>query len=291
MKNLTQKIRTTGICLITACAIALPTAGHAGWFSDSKPVKKITKKVKATPGNIKAKVEDISKKINEVSAQLRENQPLANALKDSNMVARLAEMAQYMNEYQQDFQEFNARGADELRYDIQDLVNTVTDITEQMGMDGKMAEQLQQAAGMVDKMPAAFLYTLAKSGISYKIQATRDRLVQLKDDLVLIATLPPEKDAFIYPESYKAELCPLVQDKKMKTQLAVLGARLKYNSWSIEKIGKLMPDDFTISVTVVGGGGATIKFPGQYLVTAMETVIGVIEMRIEAYKSIADAMC
>ena len=292
MNTLTQKIRSTTICLVTVAAIALPGTSQAGWFSDSKPARKISHVAHATAGNLQHKVSDISTKINEMAAQMAESRPLADAMKNGRLMAHLTELVHYVNEYQQEFQNFNNSGADEMRQDIKNLVNAVTGITDVLGMDSKVVDQLQRASNIIDKMPATFLYPLAKSGLSDKIKATRDRFLQLKDNLALIATLPREKDVFLYPDSYKADLCPLVTDAQTKTQLAVLGARIKYNKFVIEQMSKLVPEDLTINIEVIGGGGATIaKFPPQYLFKAMETILGMVEMRIDAYKSIGEAMC
>lgn len=288
MKNTTKNLRSTAICLITAAAIALPNAGHAGWFSDKKA--EVTRTVKAAPGNARDKMSDIADKLNEMHTQMKDSRPLTNALKNGNMIKQLAKVVEFLNESQQDFQDFADNGADVLKQDINNLVDTISAITDAVGMDSKMTDQLHKAAGMVDKMPTTFLFAMAKGGIDTKLQEIADRLDQLSNDLVLIATLPQEKDAFLYPESYMGELCPLVNEKKL--QVAILNARLDTNIWMIDNLSSLMPEDLTVSVTVVGGGGATLtKFPPQYLFKAMKIIIETIQLRVKNYTSIAGSMC
>ncbi len=303
MNTLTQKMRTTTICLITVAAIALPGISQAGWFSSSKPVKSVshiahrtTGSVRhaatSTAGSIKDKVTDISSKVNEMAAQFAESRPLADAMKNGKMMSHLTEMVHYINDYQKDYEDFNNRGADEMRDDIRRLVSSVNGVISTLGMDNKVADQMQRAADIIEKVPATFLYPLAKSGLSEKLKATRDRFLQMKDDVTLIATLPREKDVLLYPESYKADLCPLVNDYHTKVQLAVLSARIKQDKYAVDLMSKLIPDDLTVNIEVVGGGGLTIsKFPVQYLFIAMNTVLDVIEMRIDTYTSIGGAMC
>lgn len=292
MNTLTHKMRTTTICLVTAAAIVIPGTSQAGWFSDSKPARKISHVAHATAGNLQHKVSDISTKINEMAAQMAQSRPLADAMKNGRMMSHLTELVHYINDYQKDFQDFNNQGAGEMRDDIRRLVRSITGVINTMGMDNKVVDQMQHAADIVDKMPATFLYPLAKSGLKDKINDSRVRFEQLKENLTLIATLPPVKDVLLYPESYKADICPLVKDDHTKIQLAVLGVRIKRSKWGIDMMSKLVPEDLTINVEVVGGGGATIaKFPAQYLFKAIDTVLDVIEMRIDTYKSIGDAMC
>ena len=316
MNTFTQKIRSTSICLVTAAVIAAPGIGHAGWFSNkvSTASKKVTQVVKSTnsqvqnkaenlPGpwgdaadfaengiaGIKDRVEDMAAKLEDMYSQIEDNRPLLNALKDGHMVQQLTEVVSYINESQQDYQDFAQHGVYTLRGDITDLVNRVTEISDKMNLDGKLSDQLQKAADMVDSIPATFLYPLVISGIDQSVRDMVARLGQLRDDLELIVTLPLERDVFLYPEQHRDALCSLVTDSA--TQLAVLNARIDYDAWTIAKIGGLMPEDLTISATVVGGGGATVsKFPVQYIVKAVEAILEVIQLRLDSYSSIADTL-
>ena len=293
MKNLTQKLRSTGICLITVAAIALPQAGHAGWFDGiPTPVEKVVKKAKSASGNIKNIVTDVSRKLNDIHEKLDASRPLANALKNGQMIKQLTEVVEYLNESQSEYQDFVDNGVDFMRQDIHSLVVSVQDINNSLNLDGKIGNRLQKAADLIEKMPPPFLYPLAIAGIDDMLQDIAERMVQLAGDLELIATLPIEQDAFLYPESYKADLCPLVKDPQKKIQLAVLGARMDNNIWLIDTMSSLMPEDLTVEVTVLGGGGATIsKFPPQYLFKAMKFVLETIKLRISNYTAIASSMC
>lgn len=289
MNTFTKKIYFTGICLLTAAAIAIPNVSHAGWFSDAAPVKKITKVAKGKAGDVQAKVGEIAGKLDEIYSQMEDNRPLLNALKNGQMVSQLTEVVEFLNESQQEYQLFAENGVITLRNDIDDLVGTVSDVSDMMNLDGKLSDQLNKAAGLVDKMPTTFLFALAKSGVDKKLQDIVARLSQLRDDLVLVVTLPVEKEVFLYPELHKDSLCNLVTDSA--TQLAVLNARIDYNIWSIAKVSELMPEDLTVNVTVVGGGGATVsKFPPQYIFKAITTILEVIKMRLDTYSSIAGTL-
>lgn len=289
MKTFTQKIYFTGICLITAAAIAVPTVGHAGWFSDARPSKKVSQLVKSKAGDVQARVSEIAVKLDEIYAQVEDNRPLLNALKNGQMVQQLTEVVEFLNESQQDYQVFAENGVFTLRSDINELVATVSDVSDMMKLDGKLSDQLNEAAGLIDRIPTTFLFALARSGVDKKLQDMLTRLSQLRDDLVLVATLPVEKEVFLYPDLHKDSLCNLVTDSA--TQLAVLNARIDYNIWSIEKVSGLMPEDLTVNVTVVGGGGATVsKFPPQYIFKAISTILEVIKLRLSSYTSIAGTL-
>lgn len=304
MKTRTKKLFSTGVCLIVVAVVGLPGIGHAGWKDHSNNLrakvtqtvkaapKKVTQTAKATPGNIKAKVEDISSRVNEISTQLRESRPLMDMMKNGHLMEQLTEVMQFLNESQKDYYDFAGHGEFVMREDIAGLVGSVGNLTNALGMEGKMGDQLQKASGLVDKIPTTFLYPLFKAGIGAKITEIRDRFEVLVDDVTLIATLPQEEDAYLYPESYKAELCPLVNDAQTKLQLAVLEAKLNAVTWQNKTITGYMPQDLTISLTVVGGGGATVsKFPAQYIFKIIDTVVGSIHLRLKNYKSIAKTMC
>ena len=204
-------------------------------------------------------------------------------------IQQLTEVVEFLNESQQDYQVFAENGVFTLRSDINELVGTVSDVSDMMNLDSKLSDQLNKAAGLIDRIPITFLFALAKSGIDQRLQDMVARFSQLRDDLVLVATLPAEKEVFLYPELHKDSLCALVTDSA--TQLAVLNARINYNAWTIEKASGLMPEDLTVNVTVVGGGGATVsKFPPQYIFKAISTILEVIKLRLTSYSSIAGTL-
>lgn len=293
MKTVIHKIRTTSICLITAAAIAAPSAGYARWFSAPKPVvKKLTQTVRTGTSHLQDNAGDIADKLTEIHAQIEDNRPLINALKNGQMMQQLTEIVQYLNESQQDYQAFTENGVYLLRQDIQDLVGAVSSISDMLNLDSKLNDQLHKAAALVDKMPVTFLFALAKSGIDKRLQDILARLIQLSDDLVLVATLPLERNVYLYPGEYKDSLCPLVNDQQTRVQLAVLNARIDANVWAIDTVSDLIPEDLNVSAMVVGGGGATVsKFPPQYIFKAMKTILSAIKLRVGNYKSIAESMC
>lgn len=290
MTTFTQKLRTTSLCLITAASIALPAAGYAGWWGEAKPVQKVTKVAKKTTGNAKDQIGQMAGRLDEIYSQIEDNRPLLNALKDGQMASQLTEVVTFLNESQYEYQQFAQDGIYTLRDDIHELVNTVSSIGDSLNLNRKMTDQLQKAAGLIDKMPATFLFALAKGGVDERLQDMLAKLNRLHDDLVLIATLPLPEDVYLYPTSYKADLCPLVNDKKI--QVAVLNARIDENIFVSETVSSMMPEDLTINVTVVGGGGATVaKFPPQYIFKAINTMLKAIKLRVNNYKSVAGTMC
>ena len=292
MKTFTKSLRTTSICLITAATLSLPGFAHAGWLSETKIAKKATSAVKAAPNKAATKVDNISSQINDIAEKMHESQPLANALKNSKMLDQLVDVMGYINESQEDYELYIGNYDYQMRDDIDNLVGSVTDVTTLLGMDSKATDQLNQATGMIKKLPAAFLYPLYKAGIHNKIESVGDEFQQLVDSLGVIADLPLPQQVYLNPENYRSKLCPLVNDRQTKVMLAVLDARIKINKFRIKTIMDLMPKDLTISVTVVGGGGLTVsKFPPQYIFQAINFVIESIELRLNNFKSIAGAVC
>ena len=293
MKTLTRKICSTGICLITSIAIAAPGIGHAGWFSKPGPVvKKVTQTVRTGASSVQGNLGEIAGKVNEIYTRMDDNRPLVNALKNGKMMQQLTEVVLYLNESQQDYQAFAENGVYGLRQDIKDLVGTVASISGMLNLDGKLSDQLEKSAVLVDKMPVTFLFALARSGIDKRLQDILEKLTRLSEDLVLVATLPLERNVYLYPEQHKDSLCPLVNDPQTKVQLAVLNARIDTNIWALDTVSDLIPEDLTVNATVVGGGGATVsKFPPQYIFKAIKTILGAIKLRTNNYKSIAESMC
>jgi hypothetical protein len=308
MKTLTQTIRNTGICLITAVVIFAPGIAHAGWLGSPKPVlnkvtqtvrtgissvqNEVTQTVSTGVSNIQGNADGIGGRLGEMYERLDDSRPLVDALKNGKMMQQLTEVVQYLNESQQEYQAFADNGVYLLRQDIKDLAYTVASIGDMLNLDGKLGDQLHKASALVDRIPAVFLFALARSGIDKRLQDMLARLGRLGDDLVLFATLPPESEVFLYPEQYRDDICPLVNDRQTKVQLAVLNARIDTNIWAIDTVSGLIPEDLDVSATVVGGGGATVsKFPPQYIFKAMKTILSAVKLRMDNYKSIADSMC
>jgi hypothetical protein len=292
MKTFTKSIRTSSICLITAATLSLPGLAHAGWFSETKIAKKVTTTIKAAPNKAVSKINDISSQIKDIADKMHESQPLANALKNSKMIDQLVDVMGFINESQKDYELYIDNYDYQMRADIDNLVGSVTDITTLLGMDSKATDQLHKATNLVKKLPAAFLYPLYKAGIHNKIETIGDGFQQLVDNLGVIADLPLPQKVYLNPENYRAKLCPLVNDRQTKVMLAVLDARIQNNKFALKTVMDLMPEDLTVSVTVVGGGGLTVsKFPPQYIFQAINFVLESIELRLNNFKSIAGAIC
>ena len=299
MNTLARKIRLSGICLVTAAAIALPCAGQAGSFGSvvkSAAPSAVVKKAARTAGkgvtSVQDAVGDIADKLDEVYSRIEDNRPLLNVLNNGQMVQQLTDVVEFLNESQEEFQQFAESGVYVLREDVKELAYTVTDISDMLNLDSNLSEQLQKSAELVDRMPAVFLFALAKSGIDRQLQDFVTMMRQLGDDLLLIAALPPETAVFLYPEQHMDSLCPLVNDPSVRTRLAVLKALVNYNLFTINTVSGLLPEDLTVNVTVVGGGGATFaKFPLQYIFKAITAVLELIQVRLESYESIAGSMC
>ena len=292
MNTFTKSLRTSSICLITAAALSLPGIAHAGWFSETRVAKKVNTTVKAAPTKAAAKIDDISSQIKDIADKMHESQPLANALKNSRMADQLIEVMGFINESQQDYELYVDNYDYQMRADIGELVGSVTDITTLLGMDSKATDQLHKATNMVNKIPAAMLYPLYKADIHHKVETIGEGFQQLVDNLGVIVDLPLPQQLYLNPEQYRAKLCPLVKDRKTQVMLAVLNARIQNNKFAIKTAMDLMPEDLTVSATVVGGGGLTVsKFPPQYIFKAVNFVLESIELRLNNYKSIAGAVC
>lgn len=303
MKNFTQKIRTTGICLITATAIALPGTGHAGWFSDAKPVKKVTKtvvqplkakagaKVKSAANQLQARVEDMSSKLDEVYAQLENGRPLKEALENSNMMETVKEVMQYVGDSQQDYQQFANSGVYVFEQEVNDLFYDLTDIIETMQLDAKLKTQINKIRDLIAKMPTQFLYVMKKA-VGERITEIRERVQQIKNNLVFVADLPSNRDMFTNPMSHKSSLCPIVQNRDKKVSYAIIMGRLSELELVAGTLNDLSPDDLYASGTAVAGGGTTVgKFPTKLITILIKHIVGSIKVNLENTKSIAEAVC
>lgn len=294
MKTLMHKIRSTGICLITAVAIAAPSVSHAGWFKNSKPFSKVVTRVAAAPGNAKERIEDIAAKVNEIYSQISENRPLLEQMKNGRIMDSLKETLVFINGMQTDYQAFADSGVYASRLDIKDVLYGFGDITQAFPgaePDGKIMVKLDKAANLVDKMPTQFLYLMDKA-LGPQLPELQEKIQNILDNLAMLPDLPSKRELYRDPMAHVDSLCELRENRAVAVSIAVLRARLKATAFKIKTIKAYMPDDLTINVNVVAGGGATVaKFPAQLPLQVMLTIIEGIEMRISNFTSIADSVC
>ena len=91
MKTLTQTIRNTGICLITAVVIIAPGIAHAGWLGSPKPVlNKVTQTVRTGISSVQNQVtQTVSTGVSNIQGNadgiggfIRSNQPADLTLRE-----------------------------------------------------------------------------------------------------------------------------------------------------------------------------------------------------------------
>ena len=97
MKQITQKIRTSGICFITAAAISLSATSHAGWFDNAK--NKVN--------SVKTKVSNKTSKIRSNVNQKIANNDIINTVKKLEVKDQLTNMLDLMKEMQRDYNYFS----------------------------------------------------------------------------------------------------------------------------------------------------------------------------------------
>ena len=294
MKTLMHNIRSTGICLITAVAIAAPSVGHAGWFKDSKSVRKVVTRVAATPGKAKEGIEDIAAKVNEIYSQISENRPLLKQMKNSGMIENLKETFVFINEMQADYQVFADQGVYTARLDIKDVLYGFGDITQAFPgaeSDGKIMDKVEQAANLVDKMPAQFLYVMDKA-VGPQLSELQDKIDNIRDSLAMLPNLPSKRELYRDPMAHVDSLCELENNRAVAVSIAVLQARLKAVAFVIKNIKAYLPDDLTVMASVVAGGGGTVtKHPAQYPLQILLTIVEGIDLKISNFTSIAKSVC
>lgn len=294
MKTLMHNIRSTGICLITAVAIAAPSVGQAGWFKDSKPVRKVVTRVAATPGKAKEGIEDIAAKVNEIYSQISENRPLLEQMKNSRMIENLKETFVFINEMQADYQVFADQGVYTARLDIKDVLYGFGDITQAFPgaeSDGKIMDKVEQAANLVDKMPAQFLYVMDKA-VGPQLSELQDKIDNIRDSLAMLPNLPSKRELYRDPMAHVDSLCELENNRAVAVSIAVLQARLKAVAFVIKNIKAYLPDDLTVMASVVAGGGGTVtKHPAQYPLQILLTIVEGIDLKISNFTSIAKSVC
>ena len=294
MKNLNQKMSTTGICLIMAISIALPTSANAGWFSSKQPVKRVIAKAKATPGNITAKVTDISKKINEMARQMSESRPLMQKVKSSKMLNTLKEVVEFIGEQQEEYQDFASNEVHVFRQNFGDMLHgfggVINDFPAIENAD-RLNKKLDKAANLINRIPSQFLFIMHKA-VGEKLVEVNEKISDLRGDLVKLPQLPAPRVLMQSPRDYETEICKLVDSRGAAVSVAVIQAKLKTIIFVLKTITSYLPNDLTISVTAVAGGGFTAaihpaKVPFQIPLTILETV----ELGIGNNVSIANAMC
>jgi hypothetical protein len=294
MKILTQKMRTTGICLITAAAITLPTVANAGWFNKSKPAQKIAAKAKATSGNITAKVSDISQKINEMANQMKESRPLMNKVKSSNMMQTLKEVVEFMGEQQQEYQAFANGGVYAFRRNFQDTLQGFGGVVNDFpGIENadRLNQKLDKAVELINKLPSQFLFIMDKA-VGEKLISVNEKISDLRKDLSKLPRLPTPRVLMQNIYAYEVELCKLVDSREVAVTVAVIQAKLKTIMWTLNTITSYLPNDLTVSATAVAGGGFTAAIhPAKVPFQIPLTIVQAVDLGIGNNVSIANAMC
>jgi hypothetical protein len=272
MKSFTQKLRTTTICLITAAALALPGISHAGAID-----------------TIKLKVTDVQNKLNSVYGQVRSSAPLINVMKEGKLINDLKEIMLFLNESRSDYDQFANTGIYAFSQDISGLVYGFGDIGTTMNLDG-LAERLDKSQDLINRLPPQLMYIMHKAVGTIVIELRED-VQSLNEKLAAVADLPSNSEMIESPELHKAKLCPLVNDKKTKVTYTVLMAKLKLLSMKLDYVNDLIPDDMTVVVNVVGGGGTNVPSPVKPITGFFKYIKDRIIQRLENAHDIASVVC
>lgn len=301
MKNQIAQLKTIGLLIVTL--MVTPGFSHAGWFSSKVEATKTkvqtrvstaATKTKETASNIKDKVEDISNKLNDIYSQIESNRPLMNKVKNSPMMGNLKEILKFMQDAQEDYQNFANSGADTFRRDMQDILYDFGNIISAfpaIERGDKMINKLDKVSDMMDKIPGQFLYVMHKA-VGDKLADLRVKVGDLSNQLARLPKLPKSRELYRDPQAYEVELCQLVDSRGAAVTVAVIQAKLKEIIWGLKTIASYMPDDLTFSVTAVAGGGFTAtKHPAKVPFKVPLTVLEAVELKISNDVSIANAMC
>lgn len=278
MKTLTHNIRTTVICLVTATAIALPGIGHASAID-----------------TIQNKVTDISKKLNSVYGQMRNSSPLISVLKDGKLINDLKEIMLYLKQSRADYDQFANSGIYEFTRDMTTLLDGFGDIASTMKLDG-ISDRLDKSHDLIGSLPPQFMYIMHKA-IGPTIIELRDEIQSLNEQLSIVADLPSNREMLTNPERYTDTLCPLVNsspldnNKNAKVVYTLIMARLNLLSIKLDYANDMIPDDLTVMVNVVGGGGTNFPFPAKPISRTLMLIKDSVIQRLVNAKEIASVVC
>lgn len=290
MKNFTKNLRSTSICLITAAAIALPSVGHAGWFSEAKPEKKITRTVKASPGNVQAKIQDISGKLNEIYGQVNESRPLIDAMKNGKMMNNLKDIIVFLNQSQDDYQQFAHSGIHNLSQDMTGLLYGFGDMGRLMKLGNGLEDRLTKANDLLGKLPPQLMYVLDKA-IGSTIAELSEDISALTEKLEIVASLPSNREMLTDPETYRGELCPLTNDRTVKVTYSIIMARLKLLAVKLDYVNEMIPSEITVTAVAVGGGGTSVPNPTKAISQTIKMIGDSMIQRLENADDIATTIC
>ncbi len=302
----TRSVRNVAASAFITVAILLPSTSFAGgWWAENAGVTKVrakvqtvktnaAQKVKQAPGNVKDKIEDVADKLNDIYAQIEENRPLLNQMKDGQLMHAIGDTMKFLQDNQDEFQQFVAQEGEYFRDDVRNLLSDFVAISQDFPVarqKGKVAEQMQKAIALIDKLPPVFLYPMYKA-IGPKLEEMQLLVSSLRTKLAALPELPPMNDLIIDPMAHAQTMCDFVTDKKVAVHVATIQAVLKTGVWSMGVILDKLPQDLNISVTVVGGGGLTIaSHPARAPFNTIKTIMEGIDLGITQYSSIGKSVC
>lgn len=277
-----------------ATVIVMPATSQAGWFSDRQPAKQVASKVKATAGNIQTKVTDISKKLNEVHHQIAESRPLMNKVKNGNMLGTLKEIVEFMGDKQQEFQAFQNGGVYGFRRDFKGMLNGFSNLvaeTPAIRNPNRFQKRLNKASNLVEKVPTAFLFIMSEA-VGDQLMEIRDNVDRLGVELAKLPRLPNNRELLQNIQAYESELCKFVDNREVAVSVAMVKNGLKTTIWTLNTINSYLPNDLTVSVTAVAGGGFTAAIhPAKVPFKVPLTVVEAIQLSLDNNIALAEAVC
>jgi len=301
-----RNTRNAAVSAILTIAIALPGTSFAGgYWANNSGITKVrakvqtvktnaTKKVKKAQGKVTDKIDDVVDKLNDIYAQIEENRPLMNQIKEGQLMNAIGDTLQFLQENQNDFQQFVAQEGEYFRDDVRNLLSDFIAISQDFPVarqKGKVVEQMQNAITLIDKLPPVFLYPMYKA-IGPKLEQMQLMISSLRTKLAALPVLPPLMDLYMDPMAHAQTMCDFVTDKKVAVHVATIQAILKTGIWSVGVVLDNLPKDLTVNAMVVGGGGTTVAaHPARAPFNVIKMILEGTDLGITQYTAIGKSVC
>ena len=299
-----RSARAIAVCSILAFSIAVPATSFAGgyWKQNqgvkwvSSTAQKVAKKnpVRKVASKAKGQIEDLADKLDEIVSQIRENRPLLNHMKNSPVINGVTDTMKFLQDNQAEFQQFVGQEADYFRDDVKNLMLDFINISQDFPIarqKQKVIESMEKIASLIDKLPPALLYPMYKA-LGPRLEEMQDIVTGIRTKLAAIPKLPPMKELYLDPMAHAETMCTFVDNKEVAVHIATLQATIKSAIFITKMAKEYIPEDFTISVTVVGGGGMTLMIhPARIPFVAIGHILEGVDLAITNTSSIGKSVC
>lgn len=302
-----RSARQIAVCSIIVFAVAVPATSFAagGYWSQNRGItkvrakvqkvsKKAVKKVADAPAKAQETMQDLVDKLNEIYSQIEENRPLLNQMKGSPLMSGVTDTMKFLQDNQTEFKQFVAQDADYFRDDVKNLMLDFIGISQDFPIarqKAKVVESMQQIVTLIDRLPPALLYPMYKA-LGPRLEEMQAIITSIRTKLAAIPKLPPLKDLYLDPMAHAETMCTFVTDKEVAVHVATLQATIKSAIFITKMAKEYIPKDFSISVTVVGGGGLTLMVhPARIPFIAIGNILEGIDLAITNTSTIGTSVC